>query len=70
MATFSTLPNMRPGLNGVFELFLIFFAGDLVGENFKKASSESGNGYKKTSEKFRRLLLSFYLTLKFLYSCP
>lgn len=54
----------------MFELFLNFFAGDFVGKNLKKASSESGNGYKKTSEKFRRLLLSFYWVFKSLYSCP
>lgn len=40
MASFYALPNMRPGLNGLFELFSVSAAA-LPPPKQKKASSES-----------------------------
>ncbi|MDR6160191.1 hypothetical protein QF023_003707 [Chryseobacterium sp. SLBN-27] len=41
MASFSTLPDMRPGLNGVFELFLISAAAKPP--KLKKRVVKAGN---------------------------
>ncbi len=42
MASFSTLPNMRPGLNGMFELFLISAAASPP-PKLKKRVVKAGN---------------------------